>query len=124
MIMDQTTATTVLGVGALLPLLTSIVQQPGWSDKTRTWVGVAISVVAGFLTYVSQYGLDFSTPAQLATVIIGVALTSAASYRAIWKTSGIAEAVEVATSPNRISDPLDGEDAGLLDDSDQQAQLS
>ena len=92
------TVAIILAVGTLLPLLTSIIQQPKWSDRTRTLVGVGVSVLAGLVTYVSQYGLDVSSVSKIVSVVVGVILAAATSYKSIWKTSGVAQRLEVATT--------------------------
>lgn len=92
-------ASLIVAVGAALPLLTSLVEQPTWSTRTRTVVGVIMSILAGLVTYVTQYGLDFSNVAALVTTIVGIALASGAAYKTIWQPSGIAPALEGKTSP-------------------------
>jgi hypothetical protein len=89
----------IITVGALLPLLTSIVQQQTWSTPTRTIVAVLMSVLAGLVTYVSSYGLDFTNPGAIVATVVGVALASGAAYKTIWQPSGVAPALEGRTSP-------------------------
>lgn len=83
-------------VGFLMPLLTAVVQQPGWSAKLRAWVGVAASGVAGLVTVALQHGihLDGHLMASMATVVVA----SQSTYMAFWKKTGITSAVETATS--------------------------
>lgn len=92
---------TILAVGALLPLLTSVVQQPRWSNRTRTVLAVIVSLVAGLVAYVSQFGLNFSSVSNVVTVVVGVIVLAAGTYQAIWKPSGVAPAIERATSTGR-----------------------
>lgn len=94
----EETASVILALGGLLPLLTAALEQPGWSARTRTWVSVAVSVLAGLVAYVTQNGLDFSSPSLIVTFLVGVTLASATSYKTLWKPSGVADKIENATS--------------------------
>ena len=98
---DPELVATILALGAALPLLTSVVQQPQWSASVRTWSSVAVSILAGLVAYVTQFGLDFSAPSTVVSTVIGVVLASAASYKTIWKPSGVAAAIENSTSPHK-----------------------
>lgn len=89
---------TILAVGPLVPLLTSVVNQPHWSSRQRTIMSVIVSIIAGTVVYTTEYGLDFSNPAMIVTAVVGVILASAASYKNIWKPAGVAPAIEIATS--------------------------
>lgn len=90
----------ILAVGLLLPLLTSIVQQPRWSKRTRTILSVAVSIVAGVVTYVTANGLHLvpDQPSTIVVFIVGVILASATAYKTVWKPSGVSPAVERVTS--------------------------
>lgn len=87
----------ILSVGGLLPLLTAVVQQQRWSTRARTLVGVALSILAGLVTYVSTNGLDLS-PARLVTTVLGIVLAASAAYAHVWKPLGVAPSVEAATT--------------------------
>ena len=88
----------ILAVGSLLPLLTSVAQQPHWSNRARVAVGVGLSLLAGLVTYVTQYGLEVDSWANLVTVVVGIILAAAAAYKTIWQPSQIAGKIELATS--------------------------
>lgn len=90
----------ILAVGALLPLLTSVVQQPQWSARTRTVMAVGVSVLAGLVTYVTQFGFEITSASTLITFVVGVALASATAYKNIWKPAGVSPAIEESTSPH------------------------
>lgn len=101
--MDSTQlASIIITVGALLPLLTSVVERQTWSTRTRTVVGLVISVLAGLVTYVTQFGLDFSNIGTLIASIVGVVLASGAAYKTVWQPSGVAPALEGRTSPTPV----------------------
>lgn len=93
----------IISVGALLPLLTSVVEQQTWSTRTRTIVGLCMSALAGLVTYVTQFGLNFSDPGTLVTTIVGVILASGAAYKTVWQPSGISGALEGGTSPKPVT---------------------
>lgn len=88
----------ILAVGALIPLLISIVNQPRWSTQTRTVMSVGVAALAGLVTFVADNGLDFSSPSRLITTVVGVILAATTSYSTIWKPSGVAPSIEHATS--------------------------
>lgn len=88
----------ILAVGALLPLLISVVQQPRWSDRTRTILAVVIAALAGLVTYVTEHGLDFHDQTALVTTVVGVILASATAYKTLWKPVGLAPAIEKFTT--------------------------
>lgn len=88
----------ILAVGGLLPLLTAVVNQPQWSAKVRTWMSVAVSVLAGLVTYVAEFGLVLESPSSVVIAVVGIVLASAAAYKALWKPSGVAPSIEAATS--------------------------
>ena len=88
----------ILAVGGLLPLLTSIVQQPNWTKEVRTWLAIGVSILAGLVTYVTQFGLNLADPAALITTVVGIILASSTAYKTIWKPSGVAPAIETTTS--------------------------
>lgn len=87
-------------VGALLPVLTAVVQQPKWSAGNKRVVAVFAALVGGVVTVASAGGLEqfqHGPEAALAGVAAVVA-ASQATYDLIWKPSKIAPAVEAATS--------------------------
>jgi len=91
----------IMAVGLLLPLLTSVVQQPKWSKRTRTVLSVAVSLVAGVVSYVTASGMNIvpEQPSTIVVFIVGVVLASATAYKTIWQPTGTAPAIEAATSP-------------------------
>lgn len=93
----------VLAVGPLLPLLVAVVQQPNWSPRVRSIASVVISILAGTVTYVADAGLDFSNPPAIVAVIVGTILASNVAYKTIWQPTGVAPAIEYATSPTAPS---------------------
>ena len=88
----------IMAVGGLIPLLTSVVQQPHWSARTRTIIGALVASLAGVVTYVTQFGLEITSTSTAVTVVVGVVLASVTAYQSIWKPSGVARTIEDATS--------------------------
>lgn len=117
--MNTEVTATVVGVGTLLPLLTAVVQQPQWSDKVRTIIGVLVSLIAGAIVYVQSYGLDLSSPSRIIAVAGGIIVAAGAAYRALWKPSGLSSLIESKTSPSAVpADPDDVDDPGEADPPD------
>lgn len=84
-------------LGVLTPLLTAVAQQPGWSRRTRTIVGVGTSVLVGVVTLLATGGISDGTSVVAGLVIV---VTSAeTAYRTFWRGSGITDTIEYATSP-------------------------
>jgi len=88
--------------GVLTPLLTSLVQQPQWTNRTRSLVGVAVAIVIGILTCLAQGTLDLidTQPENVLATLALVLVASQAAYQSLWKMTGIAPAIERATSKN------------------------
>lgn len=84
-----------LVVGVLLPPLVAMVNQPGWSAAAKGVVAVLASVVAAAVTVWLRGDLSGGT--WLHSMLV-VAVAAIASYQAWWKPTGIAPAIERATS--------------------------
>lgn len=84
--------------GVFTPILVSIAQRKTWSGPSRTLVGVGISIVIGILTCLAD-GTFTHTKTLLATVA-AVTLVSVTTYHGLWKPSGVAPAIEKATTPD------------------------
>lgn len=102
------TASWALLAGFLTPLLTSVVQQPTWTSRTRTLVAVVASVVAGVVTLLAN-GAFNDGPQTVLSIIALVVVTSATAYKTLWVPSGIAPKIENATSKSppapQVPDP-------------------
>ncbi|MCX4976427.1 hypothetical protein [Streptomyces sp. NBC_00620] len=91
--------TTGAQVGAVLPLLTAVVQRPAWSAKAKKIVAVVAAVVAGVLTVAADGGLDQLQHGSLtAATILGVLAASQTSYDLVWKPSTLAPVIEALTT--------------------------
>lgn len=102
------TASWAMLAAVVTPLLTSVAQRPSWPKRVRVAISVAVSVVVALVTLLAN-GAFNEGPQTVLSIIALVVVTSAASYRNIWKPSGIALAIESATSPKPSPDHLDRE---------------
>lgn len=100
------TASWALLAGFLTPLLTSVVQQPTWTSRTRTLVAVVASVIVGVVTLLANGSFN-DGPQTVLSIVALVVVTSATAYKTIYVPSGIAPAIENATSktPPQAPDP-------------------
>ncbi|MFD3514924.1 hypothetical protein [Streptomyces sp. NPDC058657] len=106
--------TTGAQVGALLPLLTAIVQRPSWSAEVKKGVAVILALVAGVVTVAASGGWgQFQHGALTFATLTAVLAASQTTYDLFWKPSKIAPLVESATTPKRQGEPEDtSEQAG------------
>ena len=78
-------------VGALLPAVIAVINRERWAGWVKALVTVLVSTAAGALTAWANgqfTGLGFTASAL---VVLGIAV---ASFHGIWKTSGLADAIE------------------------------
>lgn len=73
-----------------------LIQQPGWSAKLRSGVTFLYSLIVGGVTAWASGDFD---PANVAASVLSVFVIAIASYQGFSKPSGIAPAIENATSP-------------------------
>jgi uncharacterized membrane protein YedE/YeeE len=89
-------------VGALLPLLTAVVQRPAWSAGLKKVVAVLVALVAGVVTVATAGGWDQFRHGNLTTAtILTVLAVSQASYDLVWKPSTLAPVIEAVTTRKR-----------------------
>lgn len=89
-------ASWALILGVLSPLLLSVVQQPRWPNSVRAALTAVASVVIGVVTVLANGGLEDAS--GVLGIIALVLVASNAAYRNLWKPTGIAPAIERATS--------------------------
>ncbi|GHH21964.1 hypothetical protein [Streptomyces lanatus] len=86
-------------VGAVLPLLTAVVQRPAWSARYKKVVAVVAALVAGIVAVAGDGGWDQFQHGKLTTVtVLGVLAASQTSYDLVWKPSKLAPIIEAVTS--------------------------
>jgi hypothetical protein len=85
-----------LAVGFLAPPVISVIQQSKWSRRTQSWVAFGFCLVLGTLT---AWFTGLFTITDIGRLALLVFLSSAASYQALWKPTGISPAIEAVTPP-------------------------
>jgi len=83
-------------VGFVLPLLISVFNQSRWSSQARGLVALVSSVIAALGTVYFEGSLG--DRGDLASAFLAVFITAIGTYKFYWAPSGIAPAVERATS--------------------------
>ncbi|MFE6639484.1 hypothetical protein ACFVFT_38025 [Streptomyces tendae] len=85
-------------VGAVLPLLTAVVQRPAWSAAYKKVVAVVAALIAGVATVAADGGWDQFQHGKLTmATVFGVLAASQTSYDLLWKPSKLAPWVEALT---------------------------
>jgi hypothetical protein len=93
-----------LVVGFLLPLVMSVINQPGWSGQVKSLLAFAASALAGVGTlYFAQHS-DKDVPTWISTALL-ILVTAQASYHGFHKPTGIAPTIEAKTSPSTSAQP-------------------
>lgn len=95
-ILDLTTWTALVST-VLVPLLTAIVQQPHWSKRLRTVVGVVVSGAAAIVTELVT-NPSLLTHEVTIPLVIGAITATVAAYRGLWSQAGVTPAIELATT--------------------------
>lgn len=86
-------------VGAVLPLLTAVVQRPAWSEKNKRIVAVVAALVAGVATVAADGGWSqFQHGRLTAVTVLSVLAASQTSYDLFWKPSKLAPWIEALTT--------------------------
>ncbi|PNG22417.1 hypothetical protein [Streptomyces cahuitamycinicus] len=86
-------------VGAVLPLLTAVVQKPAWSARAKKTVAVVAALVVGVFAVAADGGWDqFQHGHLTAATLLGVLVASQTSYDLVWKPSKLAPWIEALTT--------------------------
>lgn len=91
-------------VGILSPLLISVIQQPGWRRPLRAIVGLIMCVLIALGT--AYFNGDFHERGIVSSLLL-IFLAAMTAYRNLWRPTGIAPAIETATSPTSTGRPAD-----------------
>jgi amino acid transporter len=86
-------------IGAVLPPLLAVVQQPKWPDWLRALVTLLVCVVVGLGNVYLNGDLTHATSVVEAILLVLVAALS--TYKGLWKPTGVADKIESATSPGQ-----------------------
>ena len=84
-------------VGFFMPPVQAVIQQTNWSSRLRAGVNFVACFVAG--VGVAFFQGDFTGRRVVGSVLV-VLVTTIAVYKGTWKPTGVAPAIEKATSPN------------------------
>jgi len=99
--MSEVLTTWALVLGVLLPPVIAVVQRPSWSNRLRSVVTVLICTAVGGMT--AWLSGDLSLPGHSVEEILGaiavVIVAAQTAHRNFWKTTGISDVIEQATSP-------------------------
>ena len=85
-----------VAVGFLLPPVIAIANRPKWPGWARLLVTVAACAVAGTAIAAATRQLTGKRRLEAVTVVVAAAI---GFYKAAWHPSGVAPAIEKATSP-------------------------
>jgi hypothetical protein len=88
-------------IGAVLPILIAIVQQPRWSSQVRQVIAVGVAALGGVGTVLASGNFDAQNWLVTLVAVIGAAQ---ASYALIFKPSGVAAKIEEKTSTDKGED--------------------
>lgn len=93
-------------VAVLLPLVTSWIKRPGWSDTAKRVVAAAVAVVAGVLTVGSTQGWDLVTQVQpIIDDVLAVWVVAQTAYTHLWRDTGI-EVRLAGQDPRPVPPPI------------------
>lgn len=95
----QNPAALGLIVGVLLPLLTSVVQNPRLTRPVRVLIAVGSAVLAATVTVIAAGQFD---PGNWLATVAAVLVAAQASFESIWKPSGVTDMIESATSKSPV----------------------
>lgn len=85
-----------VAIGAVTPVIISILSQPRFSQRARTVLAIGVSVVLGAVLTLSNSNIE--GPVDYFALITSLYATCETFYQRIYKASGLAAAIEAATS--------------------------
>lgn len=85
-----------LCVGIIAPLAISAIKRSRWNSRIQSLVALLVYIVAALGT--AFFTGVFNT-ASILTLIMVIFLTGYSSYRAVWKPTGVDNAIDKATNP-------------------------
>lgn len=89
-------------VGFFMPPVQAVIQQSTWSTELRAGANLVLCAVAA--VGVVYFEGDFTGRRFIQSALI-VGVTAIAFYKGTWKPTGIAPAIESATSPSTTAQP-------------------
>jgi hypothetical protein len=85
-------------VAFFAPLAISVIQQSKWSERTQSLVAFGFYFVVALVSTFLAGMLDLG---NLVRALLLVFLVASVSYKTLWKPTGVAPAIESATSPSQ-----------------------
>jgi hypothetical protein len=85
-------------VGAVTPVLVSVLSRPEWTKRQRTVLTVGVSVVLGAAVTLSNSTIE--GPADYLMVMLALYTACETFYQKFYKLTGLATVIEAATSPS------------------------
>jgi hypothetical protein len=92
-------------VGAVTPVLVSILSRPEWSKRQRTVLTLGVAVVLGAAVTLSNAKLE--GPADYLMVLLALYTACETFYQKFYKLTGLADVIESATSPKQATPAVD-----------------
>lgn len=86
----------LLAVGFFSPPVISVIQQSRWSARTQSLVAFAFYLIVATVTAWLQ---GIFTPTGIVVAVLVVFISAGNAYKALWKPTGVSDAIEAATSP-------------------------
>ena len=104
---DITTATAIVSaiVAFFAPAITAVLNKPHWSSQAKQIMALGVSLV---LAVVAMAVTDGFTGGWYAVILTVVGISQAA-YALIWKTSGVAPAIEATVNSSGKHAAADGD---------------
>jgi hypothetical protein len=85
----------LMAVGFFSPPVIAVIQQAAWSARRKSIVAFVFYLIVAFVT--AWLNGIFST-VGLVTAVLVVFVVASTAYKALWKPTGVAPAIEAATS--------------------------
>lgn len=85
-------------VGFVVPNLIAVVQQPKWNQTARAWFTIVACVIFGAGTAYFNEQFNFG---DIVGSILTMGVAAITFYKGFWKPTGVAPAIERATSPGQ-----------------------
>jgi hypothetical protein len=96
--------TTVIGLGGLSSLLTSVVTRAHWAPRARVGAAVGVSTLVGASGYLATNNWHVTSVPDMVVPVVGVITASVVSYQKVFQPLGLSAAIEkVTTLPSELA---------------------
>jgi len=85
----------LMAVGFFSPLVIAVIQQAAWSPRRKSVVAFVFYLIVAAVT---AWLNGIFSAVGLVTAVLVVFVVAANAYKALWKPTGVAPAIEAATS--------------------------